>query len=172
MNSAAFDFLLFYLDGLHLVEKGNLKLGRSYSKEELQNTDRRVTNLCKNTVCSTDLNSNQEDFLSLPCIVPVRNSVYHLDKVIFKVFKVFSTSSVRPGKPISDGNVRPNKRVNAGSVRTGKPISNRNICLSKPVRGSSVSPGKPICGSNVCLSEHVSVIDVRPRKPISGSNSC
>ena len=98
------------------------------------------------------------------CIVPVRSSVC-FSKFIFKVA---GTSSIRPGKPISDSNVPPFKHV---SVRTGKPISNRNdACPSKTVNFSSVSPGKPMCGSNVSLCEHVSTTIFCPSKPIIGSN--
>ena len=88
-------------------------------------------------MCSTDYNLNVEDFHTLPRTVPVHNPV-SLNK---SIFKVVSTSSVRPSKPICDSNVPPSKPGSASSFRTGKPISSRNVRPSKTVSSSSVSPG-------------------------------
>ena len=91
-------------------------------------------------MCSTDFNLNLEDFPTLPCIVPVRNSVCFSKSI----FKVVGTSSVCPGKPICDSNVPSSKPVSASSGHTGKPISNRDVLPSKIVSASSVSLGKSI----------------------------
>ena len=165
LDNGILDFLLFYLDDLHLVQKGNLELGKSILKViDSTISGSRIQSRYKNAVCSTDFNLNLEDFLTLPRTVPVRNPI-SFNK---SIFKVNSTSSLRPSKPICD-NLPPCKSVSASSFRTGKPISNRNVRPTKTVSASSVSPGKPICGSNVSLSEHVSTIIFHPSKPIIGS---
>ena len=124
------DFSLFYSDGLHLVQKGNLKLGKSILKAiDSTITGSRIPSCYKNAVCSTDFNLNLEDFPTLPRTVPVRNPV-SFNK---SMFKVVSNSSVGLSKPVS-----------ASSFRASKPVSNRNVRPSKTVSVSSVSPGKPI----------------------------
>ena len=167
LNNGTLDFLLIYSDDLHLVEKGDLELGKSILKA----TDSiiiasKIPNWYKNAVCSTDFNLNLEDFPTLPSIVPVRNSASFSKSII----KVVSTSSVRPGKLICDSNVPPSKPVSASFVHTGKPISNKNVRPIKTISASSVSTGKPICDSNVSLSKHVSTFNFHPSKPIIGSN--
>ena len=167
LDNGTLDFSLFYSDGLHLIEKGNLKLGKSILKAiDSAIPGSRTPSCNKNIVCSTDFHLNLEDLPTLPRIVPVRNLV-SFNK---SMFKVVSTSSVRPSKSICDSNVPPSKPVSASSFRASKPISNRNVRPSKNVSASSVSPGKPICSSNVSLSEHVSTIIFHPSKPIIGSN--
>ena len=52
----------------------------------------------------------------LPCNVSVRNSVCNPDKPTVKCvrkYKFISPSSVLPGKPICDSNVRSSKLINA-----------------------------------------------------------
>ena len=167
LDNGTLDFSLFYSDGLHLVQRGNLKLGKSILKEIASTiTGSRIPSRYKNAVCSTDFNLNLEDFPTLPRTVPVRNPV-SFNK---SMFKVVSTSSVRPIKLICNSNIPPSKPVSASSFGASKPISNRNIRPSKTVSASSVSPGKPICGSNVSLSEHVSTIIFHTSTPIIGSN--
>ena len=48
MNNCALDFSLFYSDGLHLVERANLKLGKSLSKAPDSNSN---ASPYKNAVC-------------------------------------------------------------------------------------------------------------------------
>ena len=60
LNNGTLDFLLFYSDGLHLVEKGNLKLGKSILEANDSSSN---GNLYKNAVC---FNLNECDFLPLP----------------------------------------------------------------------------------------------------------
>ena len=167
LDNDTLDFSLLYSDGLHLIKKGNLKLGKSILKAiDSTITGSKIPSRYKNTVCSTDFNLNLENFPTLSRTVPV------CDPVSFNksMFKVVSTSSVRPGKPICDSNVAPSKPVSASSFRASKPVSNRNVRPSKTVSASSVSRGKPTCGSNVSLSEHVSTIIFHPSKPIIGCN--
>ena len=167
LHNGTLDFSLFYSDDLHLVQKGNLKLGKYILKAiDSTITGSRIPSRYKNTLCSTDFSLNLEDFPILPRTVPVRSPV-SFNKYIFKVV---STSSVCPIKPICDSNVPPSKPVSASSFGTGKPISNRNVCPSKTVSASSASPGKSICISNASFSEHVSTIIFHPIKPAIGSN--
>ena len=56
LNNGALDFSLFYLDGLHLVEKDNLKLGKSILKAIDSNSN---ANPNKNAVW---FNLNECDF--------------------------------------------------------------------------------------------------------------
>ena len=108
LNNSTLDFSLFYSDGLHLIEKCNLELGKSILKViDSSINGSKIPNRYKNTVCSTDFNSILEDFTTFPSIVPVRNSVSFSKSII----KVVSTSSVRPGKLICGRNVPPSKHV-------------------------------------------------------------
>ena len=168
LDNGTLDFSLFYSDGLHLIEKGNLKLGKSILKViDATITGSKIPSRYKNTLCSSDFNLNFRNFPTLLRTVPVR------DPVSFNksMFKGVSTSSVRPSKPICDSNVPPSKPVSVSSFRASKPISNRNVRPSKTVSVSSVSRGKPICGSNVSLIEHVSTIIFHPSRPISNFRS-
>ena len=140
MDNGTLDCSLFSSDGLHLVQRGNLKLGKSILKEIPSTiTGLRIPSRYKNAVCSTDFNLNLEDFPTLPRTVPVRNPV-SFNK---SMFKVVSTSSVRPSKPICDSNVPPSKPVSASSFRASKPISNRNVRPSKTVSTSSLVQVNP-----------------------------
>ena len=60
MNNGALDFLLIYSDSLHLVEKNNLKRGKSILKAIDSNSN---ANPYKNAVC---FNLNECDFPPLP----------------------------------------------------------------------------------------------------------
>ena len=87
-------------------------------------TGLRLANCYKNAARSTDFNLNHQNFSTLPCIVPVRNSILHLDKASFSesIFKVVSTRSVRPGKRISNSDSPPSKPFSVRSVRTINPL--------------------------------------------------
>ena len=74
----------------------------------------------------------QEDLSILPGNVSVRNSVCNTDKHIVKcvrkcIFKSVSTSSLLPGKHISDCNVSSNKLLSASSVRPSKLNRGSNV---------------------------------------------
>ena len=91
------DFSLFYSDGLHLVEKGNLKLGKSILKAIDSNSN---ANPYKNAVC---FSLNECDFPSLPspsttskplyspvkCVGPVREPIRHLFRSFAQASKPF-----------------------------------------------------------------------------------
>ena len=78
------DFSLFYSDGLHLVEKGNLKLGKSILKAIDSNSN---ANLYKIAVC---FNLNECDFPPLPSPAttskPVSNQQHHLVRITTATF--------------------------------------------------------------------------------------
>ena len=85
LDNSTLDLALFYSDGLHLFQKGNLKLGKSILKAiDSTITGSRIACHYKNAVCSTIFNLNLEDFSTLPCTVPVCNLV-SFNKSIFKV---------------------------------------------------------------------------------------
>ena len=66
LDNDALDFSLFYSDGLDLVQKGNLKLGKSILKAiDSTITGSRIPSRYKNAVRSTDFNLNLEDFLHI-----------------------------------------------------------------------------------------------------------
>lgn len=161
LNNGALDSLLFHSDGLHLVKRGNLKLGRSILKVmDSVIIDPRITNLYKNAVCFTDFILNQKDFAILLCIASICNSVCNLGKPTFSksILIDVSTSSVCPSKPVS-----------ASSACPGKPTKDNNIHPNKLVKANSVHEVKPNCG-NFCSSESVITSNFRQSKPISISN--
>ena len=66
LDNGTLDFSLFYSDGLHLVQKGNLKLGKPILKAiDSTITGSRIPSRYKNAVRSTDFNLNLEDFLHI-----------------------------------------------------------------------------------------------------------
>ena len=102
MKNGTLDFLLFYSDGLHLVKKGNLELGKSILKAiDSIIIGSKIPNCYKNAVCYTDFNLNLEDFPTWHGIVPVR--IVSFSKSIIKV--VNTSAVVRPGKLICDSNI-------------------------------------------------------------------
>ena len=112
------DFSLLYSDGLRLIKKGNLKLGKSILKAINSTiTASKIPSRYKNTVCSRDSNLNLKIFPTLPRTLTV------LDPVSFNksMFQVVSSSSVH------NSNVAPSKPVSPSSFRASKPVSNRNV---------------------------------------------
>ena len=62
LDNGRLDFLLFYSDGLYLVQKCNLELGKCILKAiDSAITGSRIQSCYKNAVCSTDFNLNLED---------------------------------------------------------------------------------------------------------------
>ena len=74
MNNGAFDFSLIYPNGLHLVKKVNLKLGKSIFKAINSNSS---VNPYKNVVC---FNLNECDFSPLPSPATRCKFIYSLVK--------------------------------------------------------------------------------------------
>ena len=75
------DFSLFYSDGLYIVEKGNLKLGKSIVKAIDSNSN---ANPYKNAVC---FNLNECDFPSLPSPATTSKPLYSPVKCVGLVRK-------------------------------------------------------------------------------------
>ena len=81
VNDSAWDFLLFSSDCLHLVEKGNLKLGKSILKAIDSNSN---TNPYKNVVY---FNLNECDFPPLPYPATKRKPICSSVKYVGPVLK-------------------------------------------------------------------------------------
>ena len=169
---------LFYADKLHLIEEGNAKLAASIYNSinpNANNVNEIVSVSSKLSACDTGLNLKQEDFPMLSCNVSFRNPVCNPDKSTVKcvrksIYKFFSTSSVLPGKPIRDSNVRSSELVNDSFVRSSKPIRGSNVRLSKHIASSIALPSKLVSGSNVRYIKPVSVSSICPSKQTCGSN--
>ena len=91
LNNGTLDFSLFYSDALHLVEKGNLKLGKSILKAIDSNSN---ANPYKNAVC---FNLNECNFPPLPFPATRSKPLYspvkytgHVRKPIRLLFKLFA----------------------------------------------------------------------------------
>lgn len=112
------DFLLFYLDRLHLVKKDNVKLVKSILKV--------IDSTITGSVWPTDSKFNLEYFPTLPRIVPLRN---YVSFSIF-IFKDFSTIS---GQPITGCNIRSSKSVGASYTCPNKPIFSSIVRASKRI---------------------------------------
>ena len=81
LNNAPLDLSLFYSDGLHLFEKGNLKLG----KWILKGIDfKSNANSYKNAAC---FNLNECDFPSLPSPATRCKPIFSLAKYVSPVCK-------------------------------------------------------------------------------------
>ena len=76
LNNGALDFSLFYSDGLYLVAKGNLKLGKSILKAINSNSS---ANPYKNSVC---FNLNKCDFPPLPSAATRCEPIYSAAKCV------------------------------------------------------------------------------------------
>ena len=97
LNNGTLDFSLFYSDALHLVEKGNLKLGKSILKAVDSNSN---ANPYKSAVC---FNLNECGFPTLPspatrskplyspakCMVPVRKPVRRFFQSFAQAYEPF-----------------------------------------------------------------------------------
>ena len=97
LNNGTLDFSLFYSDALHLVEKGNLKLGKSILNPIDSNSN---ANPYKNTAC---FNLNECDFPPLlspatrskplhspvKCVGPVRKPICRLFKSFAQGYEPF-----------------------------------------------------------------------------------
>ena len=84
LNNGALYFSLFYSDGLHLVEKGNLKLGKSILKAIDSNSN---ANPYKKAVC---FNLNECDFPPLPSPATTSKPLYSPVKYVGPVCKPIS----------------------------------------------------------------------------------
>lgn len=84
------------------------------------------------TACDTGFKLKQKNSPMLSFNVSVCNSVFGPDKPIVKyvhksIYKSVSTSSLLPGKHISDCNVSSNKLLSASSVRPSKLNRGSNV---------------------------------------------
>ena len=101
----------------------------------------------------------------LPCNMFDRKTVCNPDKLTVKcvrksIYKFVSISSVVPGKPIRDSNVRSCKLVNTSFVRSSKPIHDSIARLSKPITSSIARPSKLVSGRMFFLSLNLFNVDI------------
>ena len=101
---------LFYADKLHLIKEGNAKLAASI----YNSIDANAININEIVSVSSEVSACGTGFPMLPCNVSVCNSVCNPDKPTVKcvrisIYKFVSTTSVLPGKPIHDSNIRSSK---------------------------------------------------------------
>ena len=191
---------LFFLDNVHLVQQGNLKLAESIFSS-IENCNGVTCNNQKKFLMSYKMAAsfklNNSDFppLSLSTVskpvsfVPVslsfatacRSSRYAsalshkpLSDPTNVCDGTVCSSSVYPSKPI-----RPSKPVCLSNVRPGKPTISSNFYLSKPVCPRNISFSRSIRSSDVCQSRSnvipskpVRQSDVCPSKPIRPSDVC
>ena len=130
---------LFYMDNLHLVEEGNMKLSESIINVIKPNKNIPTESISISSKCfnhAADLNINDYDFPPLPCNMSVRN---------------FVPSS----KPVSVSDVRGSKFVTTSKVHSCKPVCAKNVCTSKPVTTSNARSCKPVCTNYVRKSKPV-----------------
>ena len=125
---------LFYMDNLHLVEEGNMKLSESIiniikPNKNIPTESISISSKCFNHV--GDLNINDYDFPPLPCHMSVRNSVPSSERVY--------ANSIHSCKPVSVSDVRGSKFVTTSKVHSCKPICAKNVGTSKPLTTSNAS---------------------------------
>ena len=180
---------LFFLNNVHLVDQGNLKLAESiFSSIENCNgvpcNNQNKFLMSYKMAVSFKLNNSDFPPLSYSTVskpvsfVPVslsfatacRSSRYASalsNKPLSDPTNVCDgtvcSSSVYPSKPI-----RPSKPVCLSNVRPSKPTISSNFYLSKPVCPRNISFSRSIRSSDVCQSRK----NVIPSKPIRSSDVC
>ena len=173
----------FILDNVHLVEKGNLKLGESIFSS-IENCNGVTCNKHRQFLISykieVSFKLNNFDF-PLLSFSAVSKPVYSVAASLsFATACSFSSdvsalshkslsdpvnicdgsvcsSNVCPIKPIC-----PTKPACLNSVCPSKPIISKNFCLSKPVCPRNINSSRSFCSSNVCQIQS----NVRPSKPV------
>ena len=191
---------LFFLDNVHLVEQGNLKLAESiFSSIENCNgvTCDNLKKFLMSYKMAVSFKLNNSDFpplsfstvskpvsfvpVSLSFATACRSSRYAsalshkpLSDPTNVCDGTVCSSSVYPSKPI-----RPSKPMCLSNVRPSKPTISSNSYLSKPVCPRNISFSRSIHSSDVCQSRSnvipsktVRSSDVCPSKPVRPSDIC
>ena len=157
---------LFYMDNLHLVEEGNMKLSKSIINVIKPNKNIPTESISISSKClnhATDFNINDHDFPPLPCNLSVRNFVPSSERVY--------ANSIHSCKSVSVSDVRGNKFVTTSKVHSCKPVCAKNVRTSKPVTTSNAPSCKPVCAYYVRKSKPVTTSNVRKSKLITVSNT-
>ena len=153
---------LFYMDNLHLVEEGNMKLSESIINVIKPNKNIPTESISISSKCfnhAADLNINDYDYPLLPCNMSVRNSVPSSERVY--------ANSIHSCKPVSVKDVRGSKFVTTSKVHSCKPVCAKSVCTSKPFTTSNVRSCKLVCANYVRKSKPVSTSNVRKSKLIT-----
>ena len=174
---------LFFLDNVHLVEKGNLKLAESIFSS-IKNSNDVTCNKHKQFLTSYKMavffKLNNFDFpplssstvskpvSSVPALLTFATACSFPSDVTALSYKSPSdpakvcddaacSSNAYSSKPI-----RPSKSVCLNSVRPSKPIISKNFYLSKPVCPRNINSSRCIRSCNVCQLRS----NVSPSKPV------
>ena len=119
---------LFYMDNLHLVEEGNMKLSKSIINVIKPNKNIPLESISISSKFfnhAADFKINDHDFPSLPCNMSVRNFIPSSERVY--------ANSIHSCKPVSVSDVRGSKFVTTSKVHSCKPVCAKNVGTSKPV---------------------------------------
>ena len=156
---------LFYMDNLHLVEEGNIKLSELIINVIKPNKNLPTESISISSKCfnhAADLNINDYDYPPLPCNMSVRNSVPSSERVY--------ANSIHSCKPVSVSDVHGSKFVTTSKVHSCKPICAKSVHTNKPVTTSNVRSCKPVCANYVRKSKPVTTSNVRKSKLITVSH--
>ena len=148
---------LFYMDNLHLVEEGNMKLSELITNVIKPNKNIPTESISISSKCfnhAAYLNINDSDYPPLPCNMSFRNSV----------LECIYANSIHSCKPVSVSDVRGSKFVTTSKVPSCKPVCAKSVRTSKPVTTSNVRSCKPVCVNYVCKSKPVTTSNVRKSK--------
>ena len=168
---------LFYMDNLHPVKEGNMKLSESIINVIKPNKSIPTESISISSKCfnhAADLNINDYDYPPLPCNMSIRNSVPSSDCVYANSIhscKLVSVSDVRGSKFVTTSKVHSCKPACAKSVRTSKPVTTSNVCSCKSVCANYVRKSKPVTTSNVCKSKLITVSHFLSSKRVCASNT-
>ena len=89
-----------------------------------------------------------------------------------RYIKPVSVSSICPTKQTCGSNVRPSKSFSAINVHASKPAYGSNVCSRKPVSAGKVCPSKTVSVSNAHSSDPDSAINVHSTKSVKARNMC
>ena len=168
---------LFFMDNLHLVEKGNMKLSESIINDIKPNKNiptESISILAKCFNHAADLNINDYDYPPLPCNMSVRNSVPSSESAYansIHSYKPVSVIDVRGSKFVTTSKVHSCKPVCAKSVRTSKPVTTRNVRSCKLVCANNVRKSKPVTTSNVRKSKLITISHFPSSERVCASNT-
>ena len=180
---------LFFLDNVHLVEQGNLKLAESIFSS-IENCNGVTCNNQKNFLMSykmtVSFKLNNSDFppLSFSTVskpvsfVPVSLSFATACRSS-RYANAFSHKSLSDPTNVCDGTVCSSSVYPSKPIRLSKPVCLSNVRPSKPTISSNFYLSKPICPRNISFSRSIRSSDVCqsrsnviPSKPVRSSDVC
>ena len=180
---------LIFLDNVHLVEPGNLKLAESiFSSIENFNgvTCNNQKQLLMSYKMAVSFKLNNSDFppLSFSAVskpvsfVPVSLSFATACRSS-RYASALSHKSLSDPTNVCDGTVCSNSVYPSKPIRPSKPVCLSNVCSSKPTISSNFYLSKPVCPRNISFSRSIRSSDVCqsqsnviPSKPVRSSDVC